>query len=346
MRCKTVNNDYGQLICFIDPRFEEIDLKKCIEESNAVYTHLVFFEEEIALSFYELISEFEFIGDIHINLVGCGTVKVIDTITTMQLERIKTISVSVDSFYSALQFNDVWIGSEIWLYDKSPLMVKNIDTTDGINRYISHVERIIDDMCCCDYQNDLEKIISLDIWIQQHIQYICDTETETQNGTYVSKSITDQPNYKDFLLDHFGSCEDIAFVSSLVLNNPRVGIRCRCIGVHDKETGLNHAWNIVECDGKEYVTDFTHNITRSPTVSKSALMTTEYHDTFTLIGFDSFDGKYKYLSPYPNERISSIAFDREKMRLTLDRLKQRGVPLKWKVVPNVPTEFFCKECCN
>lgn len=344
MKCKTINPDYsGQFICFIDDRFEDVDLKKAISEANARFTDLVFFSEETALRFENIISDFNFIGNININLVGCASKRLIDAINASCYDCLKDIRVSPDDIYIALDYDNIITGIEMWLYNKVPIHLKQIEETNQLRKHMSRVESIINDIVQFNPQTNLERILLLDIWIQKHIQYISDTEVKVKDGVYICESITTQPNYIDILTNNYGSCEDIAFLCSLVLNNPRIGIKCRQIAIYDSTAGLNHSWNIVECDGAEYIIDFTHNITRSPTVSELAYMTTEYHDTYTLIGLNDFNGKYNAITPYPMEKVSLTQFDRLQIIATLDKLKKKGVVLHWDAQPCVPSQFLRKE---
>lgn len=191
--------------------------------------------------------------------------------------------------------------------------------------------------------SDLEKTLLVDAWIQQNIQYATGKESSVDGGVSICESISAPSNVHDPLLHGYGRCEDIALTTALILNHPVLGIHCRQVGAF-RSNGFNYSWNIVNYNGNEYYTEFTHNITRNPHRASGALRAAPYSYQFTLLGINDATGKYGTTELYSSKDIFLDSLDRDEIMTTALSLQSRDVlKTKWDPSPIIPSVFVKNE---
>lgn len=250
--------------------------------------------------------------------------------------QIESISVPVSEFFNYLAQDNYNLGLEKW--DEgfgSPHGIENVEdqlcSIVSNKKLIPYVENIINDLQNLNVKTDIEKIVYIDLWIQKNIQYIVGRESKrTVNGkkeVYICESISDEARVDDVLINHFGRCQDIAFSVALILNHPKIGIKCRQVANSSKD--INHSWNIVTINGADYIMDFTRNITRNPNQVSGALKAFAYSPMFTLLGKDEVESYYTQNKVYDTHNISNESVDRGLIFEAVEKFKARGVETNW-----------------
>lgn len=297
--------------------------------------NLIFFDSEDVEYFIENNKDNDI--TVFISLVSCGTENQFKKLFEMQNAGIKfeEITLSADMVYKALDYPKLWLGSEKWnkgndhsgrldpldfRVTKEGICAFNVGTA---RKLLDKVDEIINWIESWNPSNDLEKVLLLDAWMQKTIQYIKDKESEAGKEIYECPDMSRSSITEDVLMNHFGVCSDIAFSAALILNNPRVNIRCRQVGAYD------HSWNIIMLDNKEYYMDFTHNITRNPYRLSDALMAAGYCYKYTLLGKKEAMEEYGGPFEYPADSLSEESYDRDIIQRHLEKLSEKGLELKW-----------------
>ena len=250
--------------------------------------------------------------------------------------QIESISVPVSEFFNYLAQDNYNLGLEKW--DEgygSPHGIECVEDqlcTIGDNKkLIPYVDKIINDLLKFNIKTDIEKIVYVDLWIQKNIQYIVGRESKrTVNGkkeVYICESIDDESRIDDVLINHFGRCQDIAFSVALILNHPKIDIKCRQVANSSKD--INHSWNIVTINGADYIMDFTRNITRNPNQVSGALKAFAYNPMFTLLGKDDVEPYYSQNKAYDTHNISNESVDRTLIHEAVEKFKAQGVETNW-----------------
>lgn len=139
----------------------------------------------------------------------------------------------------------------------------------------------------------LEKIIWIDSWFQENIQYIKDRETPGPSGEkYICDNINAAAIVPDVFKNHYGTCEDISASIAILLDYLKIPYETVQVDYH--------AWLLVAIEKCYYIWDCTHNITRNPHKATNGLKATEYSHAFTLVGTDSYPTKYASFGILPN----------------------------------------------
>ncbi len=135
--------------------------------------------------------------------------------------------------------------------------------------------------------SDLEKVILISNYIQDHVQYVAaKNKSEASDGTYITDSkgleitrqLVDSP--ENVLLSNFGLCNGIAHATTLLLNNPEMNVNTRAV------VGGGHVWNVVLVDGKYYYIDNTWSITRNDDRYPGSLKARKFSSAYLLFGTD------------------------------------------------------------
>ena len=157
----------------------------------------------------------------------------------------------------------------------------------------------------------LESIIWIDNWFQQNIQYIQGRESSAIDGVYICPEIARKATVPDVLLNHYGTCEDIAVSIAVLLSI--INIDYHIIQANE------HAWLLVNLEDKYYVWDCTRNITRNRCRMENALKALAYSSEYTLIGYSKFSNDYLMNSEvWP--KVSTEDYPREKITETVAKL--------------------------
>lgn len=207
--------------------------------------------------------------------------------------------------------NGVHIGS--WGRGENTIYVESFNQRTfnyvDLKRLLPHAKYLADSIK--DARLDqLETVIWIDHWFQENIQYIQDRETNALGKTYVCPDVERQAIVSDVFLSHYGVCEDIAASIAVVLN--LCAIPCEVI------QGNEHAWVIVLFEGKYYIWDCTHNITRNENQNPQALRAISYTDAYTLIGTNTYPDNYPSIELF--EPMSDGCYSRERLARTEELL--------------------------
>ncbi len=172
-----------------------------------------------------------------------------------------------------------------------------------------NVSEYINSIC----NSNLEKIILLDLWCQKNIQYIKNRVSICGGKEYIVDSVDRQSIMPDVLLNHYGTCEDISSSISMVLTF----LNIEHYMVNDLNIG--HAWILAKLEGKYYIWDATHNITRGTFRLENELRVSNYDCKFTLIGYETVPSKYYSFEKFINP-VSISEYSREKIKAALTNL--------------------------
>ena len=176
--------------------------------------------------------------------------------------------------------------------------------------------------------DDMQKIVAIDNWIQSNIQYIKNTETPANGDVFISDSITREAVMPDVFLNKYGTCEDIAASVCVVLT---------LLGVDSYVVAANkHAWLLVKYNCKWYIWDPTHNITRNRCRMENALKALRYSYEYTLIGDETFPGKYYYCGDIV---VQQKEIPRNSFNKTINALAEKGISFEYSGNSVVPTEL-------
>ena len=344
MKCKMIDNEAGGLVCFFSNEF--LDNKENSEAlTNSIYTRLVFLDGANE-SIIPCVNAASFPGKIDICFCNPNIKGLAEAIELRKQDRIRNIFITPNCVYTNSE-PDFLMGYECWDNVWAPDSLHPYDDTArqvlDINDLLLKAGTIAKTIAAMSPVSDLEKILLVDAWIQQNIQYATGRESSADGGVYICESISAPSNVHDPLLHGYGRCEDIALTAALILNHPVLGIHCRQVGA-SRSNGFNHSWNIVNCNGNEYYTDFTHNITRNPHRASGALRATSYSYQFTLLGINDAAGKYGTTELYSCKDISLDSLDREEIMTTALSLQSRDVlKTKWDPSPIIPSVFVKNE---
>lgn len=322
--------------CYVGERYRE-DPESIIVSGPgdiSLNSQFVFFDNDSLTTF---LKEFGAgVNNATFHLVGCGTEKIYETLLEMkETGRVREIVISVDTVYKAVGFPRLVLGTEAWdessglgaLYNQPlPGDITFIDVQYACELQ-NKVDEVIDEIFSFHPQSDLEKILLLDLWFQRNIQYIEKKETKAGGGVYICEEMERESVKEDVLINHFGVCGDISFTAALILNHPRMGVHCRQIEGFNE--GVPHSWNVITLEGKEYITDFTQNITRNEFRLPYALMTSGYSYSKTLLGREDVSGLYSFSNLHDTAMLSNQAYSREILNNCLKLLQERGAVLTW-----------------
>ena len=159
----------------------------------------------------------------------------------------------------------------------------------------------------------LEKVLFVDNWMQQHVQYIKDSSFEVSGKKYIYPEIECEAVVTDVFLHNYGVCEDIA--ASITVLMSLAGIDSQVISRD------GHAWNLVKMDDTWYIWDCTHNITRNTHKVTNELKASEYCANYLLRGSNFYKGDYYPLVNAFNEPVSKSDYPREKIMKCINRMK-------------------------
>lgn len=343
MNHKIVNNQCGGLIYFFSREYSESSSEIDMSD-DAIYSRIVFIDnvEESIIPYFQSMS---FPGKIDVCFCDVNTKGVIDALHLRENNKIHDIVITPNCIYS-LRDTSFLLGYENWNNSWAPDALQPFDMSAqrvlDIYDLVEQAGNIANTIASSKPTSDLEKIVLTDAWIQKNIQYATGKESSADGGIYVCESIKKDSNVHDPFLHGFGRCEDIALVATLILEHPALGVHCRQVRV-SRNDEFNHSWNIVTCNGKEYYTDFTHNITKNPNRAIGALRATSYSYQFTLLGIEDAADKYGTTVFYKNKTISPSSLDREEIETAIQRLKHRGViETSWNSKPIIPSYFVKK----
>ena len=153
----------------------------------------------------------------------------------------------------------------------------------------------------------LQKVLYVDNWMQEHIQYIKSGSFDALGEHFEYPQVKDEAVVTDVLERHYGVCEDIAASIAAIMN--LLGFDTEVVGSGD------HTWNVIRIEGKWYIWDCTHNITRNKNRVHKELKATKYSGEFSLRGSnwsELNDNKYvKYGALY--ETISQDDYPRDEI---------------------------------
>ena len=345
MKCRIIDNQAGGLVCFFSREFDKTSAISAFENTNACYTKTVFlddFDESILPYIHEPV----FPGKVDICFCNPNRIGIREAIELHKSNQIRDILIAPNCVYASSN-PELSLGYEYWYNVWTPDAPHPYDNSarrvSDISDLVVRAGQIAESIASANPGSDLEKIILVDAWVQQNIQYATGRESSADGGTYICESISAESKVHDPLLHGYGRCEDIALSAALILNHPALKIHCRQVGA-TRSDGFNHSWNIVACCGKEYYVDFTHNITRNPNRSKGALRATSYSPQFTLLGIQDAAGKYGTTELYSSKAISLDSLDRNEIESAIRSLKIRGVlKTEWNLAPIIPSVFIKNE---
>lgn len=329
MRFRAYDTDNGAFLAFFGDRFENDDFQARLGASESVYAILVFFQNEGLL---EIIGACVKVFPRPI-ICYCGSRLpeiYAELLQLMHCGYIRSVIIPPSLVYSGCELNELDLGYECWSENGTPGGLKLLDAgafeRSDLSGLPPYVENVVDELLSYHPVNDLERILLLDVWFQRNIQYIIGEKTKTGKGIYICHDMQGRESRAvDVLSSHFGRCEDIAFTASLILNNPRLGIRCRQVG----SASIGHSWNIVQCDGLEYYCDFTHNITRNPDQVLSAVKARSYCHDHTFLGLDKAYHKYGSTDAYENAQLAEHSIDNHTLEAAMSNLASKGVLFAW-----------------
>lgn len=304
-------------------------------------------EEERVLAAIDRLKRFAKENDKAVQVSISNTVSIFIIDRLLQLKEkgeIEKIFITVDCIYENLEtcrkyLNQLTIGVENWKNNSNfgenegvwPL--SESDTLDVIEKHGEKINRIIEDVLSNKPNTDLEKIVLVDAWFQKNIQYVQGEKSNGPGGIiYYAPDNTERAKLSTVFEKKYGECRDIATAVAIVLNDPRLGIKCRVIEY------IDHCWNVVKYDGKEYYLDVTHNITRNPNKVKGALKAMCYSDSKTLIGRYEKDCYCVDRTYFNTSLLQDKGFDREIINEVVSHLKARGaIEQNWGEELNVKT---------
>lgn len=167
----------------------------------------------------------------------------------------------------------------------------------------------------------IEKIVAVDNWFQQNIQFIIDKKSQGPNGEiYICKEIKDVAIVPDVFEKHYGKCEDIAVSLVAILHYLSIPADVICAN--------NHAWVIIAFDNKHYIWDCTFNITRNPNRAENALKAFSYSDRYTLIGSNDFEHKVHTNINY-GPQVGKESYPRCQIVHAIEKLQALGVDFEY-----------------
>jgi len=320
------NNGFGGIVLFVSTENVDSMADPDISNDDISYVKIVIVDD-INISLIELINKVPFAHNIDVCICDPMVEKCKEAILLHKKSLIRDIYISPTCIYSVI-CPDMMLGYEWWNNNNVPDAFHAYDysakTLSHVNLLVERASCIAKDIAKQQPQSDMEKILMVDAWFQENIQYIAGHESLVKDGKYVCESVHEHSIVSDPLLHGYGRCEDIAFTAALILNHPDLNIHCRQVGVN-KENGLNHSWNIVRCDDLEYYIDFTRNITRNPHRIPGALKAYKYFSGYTLLGIEDMARDYGATGEYSYSRISAKSMEREKIKETVDSLVKRGM---------------------
>lgn len=347
IEAKVFVNENLVLMILVGKVFQKIDLEDKLRMSeDASYAHIVFCD---GLGLIDLERIIKIINskkpsfNIIITIMRTVTIEDIEKITALkQASRIKNICVTTEIVGLLSDIDRKWdnyiLASEEWRHFpgefKSDMHRFDMRGIDGerIHRMVCESERIVTKMLDRKPRTDLEKILIVDAWFQEHVQFV-ERETVLGNKRYLCDNVEGQHIY-NVLENRYGVCEDIAFTASLIFSNSLMRIKCRVITDLSHEKGANgkiigHTYNIVELDGKEYLLDISRNITRNPNKVWNALKATAYSFEHTLLGINDKAGYIK-TNGFDISKISEEDYDRQSLIETLNEMKAaKKIRLNW-----------------
>lgn len=233
---------------------------------------------------------------------------------------------------------DCYIGT--YLYSDELLLAQPINAGElkysDFKKAKPYAKQLADTISFMGLESDIEKIICIDNWFQKNIQYIKGRETETETKKYICNQIESTAKLSDVFLHHYGVCEDISTSIAMVLHYLNIP--------YEEVHGRNHAWLIVAIEGKNYIWDCTHNITRNKNLVDSALKCTKYSYEFTLIGLDTYPNKYIHInSQLPKPERSRLPI--EQIQEAICYLsKEKGVSFDYSYNAPYPSKVDVAVC--
>lgn len=328
MNGKSYVSTCGSTSFFVDKKYPSIDVCTALKAEGSVCADFVFCDRISPGDVEEMMLAKQYVKQANISVLSDVT----DNLCILKQSEypilLENVFLPISEYYQMRYTDNVKFGYEYWMNFDAPSGLRPFVDGIKINSLMPYVETLIDDLSKYAPTNELEMIIMLDIWLQENIQYATGKESKYSGKIYCCPQLTRDSSNDDVLKNHFGRCEDIALSVSLILNHPRVNIKCRMVGT-SRPDGFNHAWNIVECDGKQYVCDFTHNITRNPNKVCDALKAKSYNYQFTLLGLGEFYEKYGSSDEYDISKISYTSYRRDIIAECVANLISKGISTEW-----------------
>jgi len=341
MNCKVINNGIGGLICFISKEHDIIDLERELQnnQEDCVYSQIVFLDHVIE-NIQSIIGDYSWPGKIDISICGKQLQNVFSAVDALRKTKIvREVYISPCNIYQCTQYPTFKLGYELWRNGSTADGLKSLDAfnVSDVCDVLRAADNVAKEIIAKDPNDEIEKIILVDAWIQRNIQYIKAKKSETSEGVYICEEMERESNVKDPLINHFGRCEDIAFSVALLLNHPLINVDCRQVGAGGT---FNHSWNIVKCDRHEYYIDCTHNITRNLDKVHGALKSNSYNLEFTLMGTAEAKAKYGIPAEYSYISLSKDSFCKKKLKSIIDSLtSQEQLHTSWDVYPAMTSYF-------
>lgn len=333
MRCQYYISSYGIISFFEDSFADEVKIEELISLGDFYKAYFVFqkcVSEENIKEIHQISSK---LSHIQISLLD-NAIEKIDVVHDFFKENHNiSIVASIADYYRVHTTCNVKVGYEFWNDYDIPTglreLTDNIKKTCDIACIKDKIEKIIDEILPVSTCSELEKIILTDIWFQRNVQYISGPKSTCEDIIYYCPDIKRESANDDVILNRFGRCEDIAFTAALILNHPKMNIKCRMVGA-SRSDGFNHAWNMIDYNEKVYYFDFTRNITRNPEKVPQTLKAMSYWTNYTLLGEDKAETIYGKCIGYDSNRISLESFSEEEKKKCIRNLsEEKQVPMLW-----------------
>lgn len=213
------------------------------------------------------------------------------------------------SFFSYRRSNDTFCG----YYDKKTLY--------EIERIASMISSLSKDL------TDIEKVVLVSNYVQKYFQFIKIGESHVNDEVYVLNNYNAYPNTIDeitlgnastALFEGFGVCRTFADVTTLLSNNPYLKLNIISVSSGD------HAWNVINLNGKYYEIDNTRCITRGENRMREALKATKFNSEYILFGRKTSDRvAHEKANSFDNSKIEEDDFDRDYLSTVLDFLEEK-----------------------
>ncbi len=177
--------------------------------------------------------------------------------------------------------------AKISLFRINNCLANNNGNTEITKESLMRLREIISSLNKYQPENDLQKIILVSNYLQEHVQFIESEESKAADGIYIVTTpfSKEELHRRSSLIeavinDNYGLCMSIANTSTLLLNNPVFQVNVRSI------FGPGHAWNEVELDGIKQYMDNTWCITRNNNRVPGALKAQSFSSDYLLFGED------------------------------------------------------------
>lgn len=204
---------------------------------------------------------------------------------------------------------------------------------------LNEIERIACVIANTPNLTELERLIVIANYIQEHCQFVEGPETEGPEGIFVVENPPEDIKAKACLFESvlfhgFGLCASIAEAMTLLCNNPFVNLNARNVYTN------NHLFNTIQINGSYYYLDNTFNIACGNTLPH-AIKLKEFCSNYLLFGTETVDTLHHSVNSFLAFKIEKRDFPREYLKANAEYLEDCGL-IRLNYAPQVAFKSYKK----